>query len=131
MILGKFPFASFCPFTIASMMLGWSDPRFTKQCVIPASQIASKKAKEAVYMSPGFPERDDVVALAAVVAYLRNWEDTRDLGWTLVESALVRLESVLNVVTDAPVLTMLMTLFGHLGSVCGRRHFEMSLNPRE
>jgi hypothetical protein len=32
------------------MMLGWSDPRFTKQWVIPASHIASKKANDAVYI---------------------------------------------------------------------------------
>jgi hypothetical protein len=35
---------------IASMILGWSDPRFTKQWVTPAPQRASKKANDAVYM---------------------------------------------------------------------------------
>lgn len=35
------------------MMLGWSDPRFTKQCVTPASHSASKKANEVVYMLGG------------------------------------------------------------------------------
>lgn len=47
-ILGNCPFFSFCPLTMASMMLGWSEPRFTKQCVMPASQMASRKAKDAV-----------------------------------------------------------------------------------
>lgn len=39
-----------CPFTMASMMLGWSEPRLTKQWVTPASQMASKKANDAVYI---------------------------------------------------------------------------------
>jgi hypothetical protein len=50
MIFGNWPFFSFCPFTMASMMDGWSEPRLTKQCVTPASQMASKKAKDAVYL---------------------------------------------------------------------------------
>lgn len=50
MILGNWPFFSFWPLTMASMMLGWSEPRLTKQCVMPASQMASKKAKDAVYL---------------------------------------------------------------------------------
>jgi hypothetical protein len=40
----------FCT-TMASMMLGWSDPRLTKQCETPASAMASKKANDVVYMS--------------------------------------------------------------------------------
>ena len=51
MMRGNLPLASRCPLTIASMMLGWSEPRLTKQWVMPASQMASKKAKEAVYIS--------------------------------------------------------------------------------
>jgi hypothetical protein len=35
---------------MASMMLGWSEPRLTKQWVMPASQMASKKANDAVYI---------------------------------------------------------------------------------
>lgn len=50
MILGNWPFFSFWPLTMASMMDGWSLPRLTKQCVMPASQMASKKAKDAVYL---------------------------------------------------------------------------------
>ena len=50
MIRGNLPFFSRWPFTIASIMLGWSDPRFTKQWVTPASWMASKKAKDAVYI---------------------------------------------------------------------------------
>lgn len=38
---------------MASIMLGWSDPRFTKQCVTPASHSASKKANDVVYMLGG------------------------------------------------------------------------------
>lgn len=53
MILGNRSFFSLAPFTIASMMLGWSDPRFTKQCVTPASHSASKKANDVVYMVGG------------------------------------------------------------------------------
>lgn len=52
MIRGKLPFFSRWPLTIASMMLGWSDPKLTKTWVIPASQRASKKANDVVYM-PG------------------------------------------------------------------------------
>lgn len=52
-ILGNRSFFSLAPFTIASMMLGWSDPRFTKQCVTPASHSASKKANDVVYMFGG------------------------------------------------------------------------------
>jgi hypothetical protein len=48
---GNLPLASRWPLTMASMMLGWSDPRLTKQCVMPASQMASKKANDAVYIS--------------------------------------------------------------------------------
>lgn len=50
MIVGNLSGVSLFPFTIASIILGWSEPRFTKQCVMPASQIASKKAKDAVYI---------------------------------------------------------------------------------
>jgi hypothetical protein len=35
-ILGNWPFFSFCPRTMASMMLGWSEPRLTKTFVTPA-----------------------------------------------------------------------------------------------
>jgi hypothetical protein len=31
MMRGNWPFFSFWPFTIASIMEGWSEPRFTKQ----------------------------------------------------------------------------------------------------
>lgn len=79
MICGNCPFFSFWPLTMASMMLGWSEPRLTKQYVMPAykalsaevifvkasssivrrkqrkpvrptSHIASKKAKDAEYL---------------------------------------------------------------------------------
>jgi hypothetical protein len=50
MILGNLPLASFFPLAIASRILGWSEPRLTKQWVMPASHSASKKANEAVYM---------------------------------------------------------------------------------
>jgi hypothetical protein len=53
MILGKFGFFSRWPLTMASMMLGWSDPRFTKTWLMPASPRDSKKAKEVVYMPGG------------------------------------------------------------------------------
>ena len=36
--------------TMASMILGWSDPRLTKQCETPASAMASKKANDVVYI---------------------------------------------------------------------------------
>lgn len=71
--LGNWPFFSFCPSTMASMSDGWSEPRFTKQYVIPAyggqhhivklriwtqvnnviftSHSASKKATEALDIS--------------------------------------------------------------------------------
>ena len=51
MMRGNLPLASRWPLTMASMMLGWSEPRLTKQWVMPASQRASKKAYEAVYVS--------------------------------------------------------------------------------
>lgn len=35
---------------MASIILGWSDPKFTKTCVTPALHSASKKANEAVYL---------------------------------------------------------------------------------
>jgi hypothetical protein len=35
---------------MASIILGWSEPKLTKQWVMPASQMASKKAKDAVYI---------------------------------------------------------------------------------
>lgn len=50
MMRGNWPFFSRWPFTMASMMLGWSEPRFTKQWVTPASQRASKKANDVVYI---------------------------------------------------------------------------------
>ena len=40
----------FCT-TMASMRLGWSDPRLTKQWETPAAAIASKKANDVVYIS--------------------------------------------------------------------------------
>lgn len=46
-----------CPFTIASIILGWSDPRLTKQWVTPASQIASKKANDVVYILGEFEDK--------------------------------------------------------------------------
>ena len=51
MMRGNLPLASRWPLTMASMILGWSEPRLTKQWVTPASQMASKKADEAVYMA--------------------------------------------------------------------------------
>jgi hypothetical protein len=38
MIRGNACAFSFCPFTIASRMLGWSEPRLTKQYVTPACE---------------------------------------------------------------------------------------------
>lgn len=46
----NWPRLSLSPFVRASMILGWSDPKFTKQCVTPASRSASRNAKDAVYM---------------------------------------------------------------------------------
>lgn len=48
MMRGNLPFLSRAPLTMASMMEGWSEPRLTKQWVMPASHMASKKADEAV-----------------------------------------------------------------------------------
>lgn len=53
MILGKFALFSRWPLTIASMMLGWSDPKLTKTWLMPASPRDSKKANEVVYMPGG------------------------------------------------------------------------------
>lgn len=53
MIRGKFALFSRWPLTMASMMLGWSDPRLTKTWLMPASPRDSKKAKEVVYMPGG------------------------------------------------------------------------------
>lgn len=50
MILGNRPSFFLCPVTIASMILGWSLPRLTKQYLTPASHIASKKATDVVYI---------------------------------------------------------------------------------
>jgi hypothetical protein len=50
MILGNWPFFSFWPLTMASIMDGWSDPRLTKTFLTPASHRDSKKANEAVYL---------------------------------------------------------------------------------
>jgi hypothetical protein len=47
---GNWPFFSREPFTMASMMLGWSEPRLTKTYSTPASHSASKKANEVVYI---------------------------------------------------------------------------------
>lgn len=49
-ILGKSFGFSFKPFAIASMILGWSEPRLTKQFSTPSSHSASKKAYDAVYL---------------------------------------------------------------------------------
>jgi len=53
MILGNFPFFSFWPLTMASIMEGWSEPRLTKTWLTPYSHRASKKAKDAVYLHEG------------------------------------------------------------------------------
>jgi hypothetical protein len=80
---------------MASMMLGWSEPRFTKQWETPASHNASKKAKEVVYMLGGLtvdrlrccPDaRDDAVAvptslLRAVDLKLFPLSNCRRGGW--------------------------------------------------
>lgn len=50
MIRGKAPFLSRVPLTMASIMLGWSEPRLTKTCSTPASHSSSKKANDAVYI---------------------------------------------------------------------------------
>jgi hypothetical protein len=52
---------------MASMILGWSEPKFIKQCVTPASQRASKKAKEAVYMLNDVGYREEVDGRKEVV----------------------------------------------------------------
>jgi len=49
---GNWPFFSLVPLTMASMMLGWSEPRLTKTWVTPASHSDSKKAKDVVYILP-------------------------------------------------------------------------------
>lgn len=36
--------------TMASIKLGWSDPRLTKQWETPAAAMASKKANDVVYI---------------------------------------------------------------------------------
>lgn len=66
-IRGNLPFASLVPLTMASIILGWSEPRFTKQWVIPASQIASKNANDAVYMLSGSVAMVDEVDIRLVV----------------------------------------------------------------
>jgi hypothetical protein len=48
MILGNWPFFSFWPLTMASIMEGWSLPRFTKTWETPYSHSASKNANDAV-----------------------------------------------------------------------------------
>ncbi len=53
MMRGKWSFLLRVPLTMASMMLGWSEPKFTKQWLTPASHRASKKASDVVYMSGG------------------------------------------------------------------------------
>lgn len=58
MMRGNWPFFSRWPLTMASMMLGWSEPRLTKQWVMPASQMASKKANDAVYMAGDVEQKD-------------------------------------------------------------------------
>lgn len=62
MIRGKFALFSRWPLTMASMMLGWSDPRLTKTWLMPASPRDSKKANEVVYMPGG--DADEWSALA-------------------------------------------------------------------
>lgn len=47
---GNVSLRSLWPLITASMKLGWSEPRLTKQWVTPASQMASRKALDAVYM---------------------------------------------------------------------------------
>lgn len=54
------------------MMLGWSDPRFTKQCVTPASHSASKKANDVVYMLGGVAVVVDKVRVV-VLLNCRAW----------------------------------------------------------
>ena len=77
MMVGNWSFFSRAPLTMASMMLGWSEPRFTKQCVTPASHRASKKAKDVVYISAV----GSVVA-AAVVERDLIWGNANDVeGW--------------------------------------------------
>lgn len=51
MMRGKASLRSRWPLTMASMMLGWSEPRFTKQWLTPALHSASKKADDAVCMA--------------------------------------------------------------------------------
>lgn len=73
MMRGNRSFFSRAPLTMASMILGWSEPRFTKQWLTPAAQRASKKANEVVYM------------LGSIVDRLRRGEGVAGLpNWVLV-----------------------------------------------
>lgn len=45
MILGNLSPSSFFPLAMASMIEGWSDPRFTKTCVMPAYMANQSKMK--------------------------------------------------------------------------------------
>ena len=50
MIFGNESGISLWPLTIASKILGWSEPKLTKQFLTPASTRASKKANDVVYL---------------------------------------------------------------------------------
>jgi hypothetical protein len=105
MILGNWPFFSLVPFTMASMMLGWSDPRFTKQWVTPSSHSASKKANDVVYMLSGLSseverERVLVAATGALAAKL----ETGSNGLPDLEPAKRRGVSVVEESGDAEVV---------------------------
>lgn len=71
---GNLPSFRRWPFSIASIILGWSDPRLTKQCVTPALQRASKKANDAVY-------------IAMLLPFNSTWEPNNEYSNTAYENA--------------------------------------------
>lgn len=88
MMRGNLPLLSRCPLTIASMMLGWSEPKLTKQWVTPASEMASKKADEAVYMVGSWELGTPCHALLffAMLKPLPLWR----LGWPTQDGDVVK-----------------------------------------
>lgn len=77
-------------------ILGWSDPRLTKQWVTPASQRASKKANDAVYLSGSITisthEAPQAIGTAiqgttVITSSLEEEEEEEELTWLRMPKA--------------------------------------------
>lgn len=100
MIRGKFALFSRWPLTMASMMLGWSDPRLTKTWLMPASPRDSKKANEVVYMPGG--DADEWSALAGGCELFAGGNVSERAGGVLAVVAVVAITPGESSACDGP-----------------------------